>query len=139
MRASDSARVAFTMALFLWVGTAAQPALAQNLPAPTLSITAETCSALLSWTHDNPDNLNIYNYQHRVRPEGAASWEGWNNVAGGATARNVAVKSYRPAGHHEYQVRVSAITLGSIIYSSSNTETAYLIHYNSRYCQEGGE
>ena len=140
MLRSDYARVGFTMALLLWGGIAAQPALAQSLPAPTLSITAETCTALLSWTHNNPNNLNIYNYQHRVRPDGATSWEGWNNVDGGETARDVSVVSYRAAGHHEYQVRASAITVGSIVFSEpSNTVSGYLIHGDSLYCQEGGE
>ena len=140
MLRSDYARAGFAMALLLWGGMAAQPALAQSLPAPTLSITAETCTALLSWTHSNPNNLNIYNYQHRVRPDGETDWEGWINVDGGETARSVLVKSYRAAGHHEYQVRATALTVGSPVFSDpSNTESAYLIHYESRYCQEGGE
>jgi len=95
------------MALLL----SAPPASASSLPAPTLSITAETCTALLEWTHDNPNDLNIYNYQHRVRGDGESSWDGWNNVDGGASsARSVLVRSYRDAGHHEYQVRAVAIT-----------------------------
>ena len=115
---------------------AAPPASASSLPAPTLSITAETCAALLEWTHDNPNDLNIYNYQHRVRGDGESSWDGWNNVDGGASARSVLVRSYRDAGHHEYQVRAVATTVGSVVKSDpSNTETAYLINFNSRYCQ----
>ena len=141
MRATHHAGMAaFATALLLWGGMAAPPALAQSLPAPTLWITAETCQALLQWTHDNPDNLRIYNYRYRVRGDGESSWDSWNNVDGGASARNVSVRSYRAAGHHEYQVQAAAITIGNVVFSNpSNSATAYLINFNSRYCQEGGE
>ena len=140
MRAIHHAGMAaFAMALLLWGGIAAPAALAQSLPAPTLSITAETCLARLSWTHHNPENLQIYNYQYRVRGDGESTWDSWNNIDGGASARSILVRSYKPAGHHEYQVRATATVPGSIVMSGlSNSVTAYLLHADSRHCH-GGE
>ena len=141
MRATRIARTAaFAMALLLWGGAAAPPAFAASLPAPVLSITDDQCEALLEWTHSNPDNLNIYNFQYRVQWAGQDSWDSWNNISGGASARSVTVRSTRAAGRHSYQVRATANTVGSVVWSPvSNTVSAYLINYNSRFCQQGGE
>ena len=127
-----------TAAFVAWICMAllfaAAPALAQSLRAPTLWATWYLCQATLHWTHENPDNLRIYNFQYRIRPK-EGNWTSWKNIAGGASSRQTTVLGLPEGGDNTFQVRATALTVGSVILGSpSNSMLVRLLDHNHIQC-----
>ena len=126
---------AVSMALLL----AAPPVSAQTLPAPTLSLTWYLCQVTLSWTHSNPDGLNIYNYPYRIRSHDGV-WNSWNNISGGAASRQATVLGLPDGGNNAFQVRATAKTVGYFIHGpASNSVTASLLDHEHVQCKVQAE
>ena len=132
VRAGMSALVtAFSMALLL----AAPPVSAQTLQAPSLTLNSYLCQATLRWTHENPDGLNIYNYQYRIQSHDGV-WNSWNNISGGAASRQTTVLGLPDGGNNTFQVRATAITVGNVILGTpSNSMNATLLSHENKRCK----
>ena len=90
------------------------------MPAPVLSArSVSVCTATLSWTLDNPDDLSIYNFQYRARFSSA--WSGSNNISGGGATRSAAVTGDMG---NTFQVRATALSPGHVFLGDpSNSAT----------------
>ena len=122
------------LATALALAIAAGPASASSLPAPSLSGTAWWCTASLTWTHSNPNGLNIYTFQYRASKNSGTTWESWTNISGGAAARSVDVFRAE-GGSTTFKVRAIALTVGDVIFGSeSNSVTINLVSSSHERC-----
>ena len=119
---------ALVAAVWMMLLLAVPPASAQYLPAPTLSGTWHVCKVTLNNTNEK---LTIYNFQYRIKNE-----TGWNNISGGASKRSLTLWGLPKGGGQTYQVRATALTVGSVVFSNaSNSVTAILVSHSHPQCK----
>ena len=115
---------------------AAPPASASSLPAPVLAVTSNWCTATLDWTHDNPNDVDIYNFQYRISADRGVTWPSWNNISGGDAARTVTVAGVPDGGDNTFQVRATGIAPGRSIFGDpSNSVTVPMLSPGHIQCQ----